>query len=274
MRKYFKAKEKLFHLLKDKGIAVLNVDCPYGKRLYQRLPARIFKRDISICGNAYLRVVSRKTEDFFQDIIIEMEGKKSFRLKTYLLGEHNVYNILLASAICLSTGVDVSSIVRGVENTKVIPGRLQFLRHKGILGFVDYAHTPDALYKVLVTLKSMGFRRIITVFGCGGDRDGTKRPKMGEVASLLSDTVILTDDNPREEDPTGIIRDILRGVKKENILIRRPRREAIKKAVQISRKGDAILIAGKGHEQYQIVKGKKRFFDDYQYLREYLRCLK
>lgn len=275
MENYFQSKQILFKLLKRKGKSVINVDCPYGRRLHKKISGDKNVLSVSLTDRqAFLRLVSLKQNGLNQEIEVGAGRSKRFKIKTSLPGKHNVYNILLSIGACLSLGVDLDSIVRGIQKTRHIPGRLQYFQYKGIVGFVDYAHTPDALFNVLSTLKSMNFRRIITVFGCGGNRDSKKRPRMGRIASRLSDYVIVTDDNPRYEDPVSIIRDITSGIKKQNFTVKRPREAAIRQAVRMSRAGDVLLVAGKGHERYQIIRDRRIFFDDYDNLKKNLRCLK
>jgi UDP-N-acetylmuramoyl-L-alanyl-D-glutamate--2,6-diaminopimelate ligase len=167
--------------------------------------------------------------------------------------------------------MDLSTIKEGLMDVEYIPGRLEFLRcGQKFWVIVDYAHTPGALEAVLLAIRGLFPRRLITVFGCGGERDRGKRPLMGEVASRLSDIVILTNDNPRWEDPISIIKDIEMGIKSKNYRVIEDRREAIKYALMKAKEKDAVLIAGKGHEDYQIIGDSKVPFDDRKVVRSIL----
>ena len=209
--------------------------------------------------------------------MITPEGERSFQAP--LIGEVNIYNILAASAAALSLGIHLDTVVDGIERLRVVPGRLELVENKrGLTLMVDYAHTPDALLKTLKTLRPLVNGRILTVFGCGGDRDKGKRYEMGRVSGENSDLVFITSDNPRSEDPLSIIAQIKEGILESGLtqlnasgyesitgpgyFIEADRREAIRKAVSIARKEDLVLIAGKGHEDYQIIGSKKIAFDD------------
>jgi UDP-N-acetylmuramoyl-L-alanyl-D-glutamate--2,6-diaminopimelate ligase len=178
-----------------------------------------------------------------------------------LFGSFQTENILAALTLCTSLGVSPEQACKSLSSFGGVPGRMEFIPNsKGLFVFVDYAHKPEALEKVLLAIQGGG--RIWTVFGCGGDRDRSKRPVMGEIATRLSHHVILTSDNPRSEDPISILREIESGIEKKNFEIEPDRRAAIEKAVQSAAPGDIVLIAGKGHEDYQIVGSEKRHFDD------------
>jgi UDP-N-acetylmuramoyl-L-alanyl-D-glutamate--2,6-diaminopimelate ligase len=203
-------------------------------------------------------------------------GAEKLAIRSPLLGRFNLENILLAMGVAHSLGTPSEAILKGIENLKGVPGRLEKIPNdRGILVFVDYAHTPEALARVGENLRKLVRGRLITVFGCGGDRDRTKRPVMGREAALFSDLVIVTSDNPRTEDPEKIIDEILPGLEevgypKDRIFRIGSREEALKKAVALARKGDLILVAGKGHEDYQIVGTKKIPFSDQEVLRKLL----
>jgi UDP-N-acetylmuramoyl-L-alanyl-D-glutamate--2,6-diaminopimelate ligase len=199
-------------------------------------------------------------------------GSGGLRIRTRLMGLHNISNILAATGIAIASGVEHEYIKKGLEGLALVPGRLESVGVDAPFRiFVDYAHTDDALYNVLTLLAGLAPRGIITVFGCGGDRDKLKRPRMGRVACELSDKVVITSDNPRSEDPRDIIADITKGTrgKFSNFLIEEDRAEAIKRALRMARKGDIVLIAGKGHERYQIVGDKMRPFDDREVVKSY-----
>jgi UDP-N-acetylmuramoyl-L-alanyl-D-glutamate--2,6-diaminopimelate ligase len=279
MEEYFKAKSLLFSSLgEEEGQAktIINMDDPKG-----RVVKKITKASIVSYGlgdNCSVRAA---------DIHSSVEGLH-FRLTTptgdipitsTLFGQMNVYNILAAAAVAFSLDIDLNTISRGIERLAFVPGRLQHVENKqGLSIFVDYAHSTDALKKVLQTVKQLTKGRLITVFGCGGDRDKGKRPDMGRVAGIYSDCAIITSDNPRGESPAKIADEIETGVKESGLTritldsssnargyeIILDRRRAIHTAVKMVHKedGDIILIAGKGHEKYQIIGNRKRHFND------------
>jgi UDP-N-acetylmuramoyl-L-alanyl-D-glutamate--2,6-diaminopimelate ligase len=194
------------------------------------------------------------------------------------VGDFNLANLVLAVGMALGQGIDPASIAAGISRQRAVPGRLERVDNQvGILCVVDYAHTPDALERALSTMRPLTSGRLIVVFGCGGDRDPTKRPLMGEVAARLSDLCIVTSDNPRSEDPGRIVEMVCAGVRRTQLVEQRAeelpwstrgfhvevdRRSAIRRAVQAARPGDTVLIAGKGHEDYQILGTQKVHFDD------------
>lgn len=259
---YFKAKAILFKKLKEKGVAVLNND----DRKVVSLK-RIIKNKVITYGvkkDAMVRATDiRLSLDGSRFSVGTPEGRIEVAAK--LVGMHNVSNILAAIAAGIALGIKFSIIKKGVEAVSCVPGRLESVN----LGqpfkiLVDYAHTDDALFNVLNALRQLAKKKIITVFGCGGNRDRSKRPRMGEVACRFSDRVIVTSDNPRFEDPHAIIKEIEAGIKGKfvNYDIEPDRRSAIEKALNMAEEGDIVVIAGKGHEDYQIVKGKFLPFDD------------
>jgi len=201
-------------------------------------------------------------------------NKEKVSFKTSLIGEHNIYNALAAIAWADKEGIDLSTVKDALDKFSGVPGRLQRVASKAeFTVFIDYAHTEDALRNVLIALRKIGKGKIITVFGCGGDRDRTKRPKMGEAATELSDYAIITDDNPRCEASEDIIQDIEKGIKKNNYLVMPERKDAIIKSLSLAKGGDIVLIAGKGHEGYQARKGRKVHFDDRETAEECLRSM-
>lgn len=260
---YFKAKTKLFKKLKKNGIAVINNDDKMAASLKRRINKRILTYGI------------RKRSDVMaKDIRLSM-GSSSFLVKTpsgsfsvvtRLIGMHNISNILASIAAALALGIGLDVIKKGIESFRSVPGRLEPVdRGQPFKVFVDFAHTEDALYNVLSLLRDVAQEgRIITLFGCGGNRDRSKRPLMGKVACRLSDKVVITSDNPRLEDPDLIISEIEKGIKGRftNYEISPDRKKAIDKALRSACSGDIVLIAGKGHEKYQIVNDKIIPFDD------------
>ena len=204
--------------------------------------------------------------------MLDVFNNYSEKVTTRLPGRHNIQNCLAAAGLCLAVGIKLHDICKGLSALQAVPGRLQPVQSEACekLGFqvlVDYAHTDDALKNVLKTLQPLCTGRLIVVFGCGGDRDKTKRPRMARIAEELADIVVVTSDNPRTEEPEAIIADILTGfsdTKQPHILVESDRAEAIGLAVSIARRGDIILLAGKGHEDYQIIGTEKRHFSDFE----------
>jgi UDP-N-acetylmuramoyl-L-alanyl-D-glutamate--2,6-diaminopimelate ligase len=275
MESYFSAKEKLFNgsLGSRPGASVINVDDEYGRRLFK-----------SAGGDRITYGFGNRSDVGTDDIKLSPRGL-SFTAATpagrveivsALVGRFHVYNILAAVATGLALEASLDDIALGVAECSNVSGRFEQVTLSGSLQapfavIVDYAHTDDALRNVLQTAREVaGSGRVITVFGCGGDRDRTKRAPMGELAASLSDVAIVTSDNPRTEDPEAIIGDIEAGLKR----VSRPyvkltdRREAIFHAIGEAREGDVVLIAGKGHETYQIIGERKLHFDDHEVARE------
>lgn len=189
------------------------------------------------------------------------QGKLS--ISSRLLGRHNVYNILAAVATAQALGFASDTISKGIASLQAVPGRLEPVPNdQGITVVVDYAHTPDALEKVLRTLQETKPSRLITIFGCGGDRDRGKRPLMAKAAASYSDTTIVTSDNPRSEDPQKIIDEVIVGFDGNDYTVVVDRGEAIRRGIEMAHPGDAVLIAGKGHETYQIIGEERHPFDD------------
>ncbi len=267
MEDYFRAKLRLFTELAAGARAIVNGDDPYSGRVVEATRARV-----------WTYAIDRPADLRAADVQISLNGVRftahtpegSVALRSPLVGRHNVHNILAAVGVGLAQGVPLEASAAGVAALKNVPGRFEQVdAGQPFTVIVDYAHTEDALYRLLTTAQSVRTGRIITVFGCGGDRDRGKRPKMGRVAARYSDVVVVTSDNPRTEDPDAIIREILPGVEAGlreaghgRYLIHADRRAAIAEAIRLARPGDLVLIAGKGHEDYQIIGKEKHPFDD------------
>jgi len=215
-----------------------------------------------------------------RDIVVTAKGTtltidhdgSSWTIKSSLVGAFNAYNLTAAFAAAVLLGIDPDVARRGIQSVKRVPGRFErIVSEDGVVAIVDYSHTPDSLAKALETARGLvGKGRVISVFGCGGDRDKGKRPLMGAVASSLSDLAVVTSDNPRTEDPDAIIAAIMTGVVEGSETVIRPsRRTAINHALKLARPGDIVLVAGKGHENYQIIGTVKKHFDDSEVIREY-----
>ncbi len=275
MEDYFEAKKRLFFLNKKKRTAIVNQDDPWGKKLIGELPMTTITFGLeaaALIQAAQIELSEKKTT-----FLISYPGGE-VEIETALLGLHNVYNILASFAAGLALNVDLSAICEGIKAVKNIPGRLEKIEsHLDFTIFVDYAHTELALRSVLQTLRGFNPRRLIVVFGCGGDRDPSKREKMGQVAGELADLIFVTSDNPRSEDPLSIMAQIEKGILKNGIkkyFLEPDRRLAIRKALQVARKGDIVLVAGKGHENYQEIAGKTIPFNDSLVIRELISELK
>lgn len=280
MENYFEAKKKLFDggLGEKPASSVVFVDDEWGAKLAKGLKEN---------GQRVVTFAINSSADLTpENIEVSLLKGTSFLLKTPsgnrqvtspLVGKPHVYNILAATAASLELGYDLDKIVQGIETCVGAPGRFERVPHDGDFAIVvDYAHSDDALLNVLKTARDLTKGRIITVFGCGGDRDKTKRAPMGEIAGKHSDLAIITSDNPRTEDPLEIISQIEIGIKDTNCpyLVVSDRREAIHTAIQKAKPGDVVLIAGKGHETYQIIGNNKYHFDDREIAREALEKLK
>lgn len=268
---YRKSKEKLF--FKTSIANIINIDDDGGKKIYENIKylktpvytygidneADFMARDIQISSNGVSYKL--KTPTYEDDIFVPIPGK------------FTVYNTLAVIAACYMLNLDKDVIIKTLKNTNGITGRFEIVENdKDINVIIDYAHTPDALENILNTVKEFAKGDIITVFGCGGDRDKIKRPLMGKISQKLSDICIITSDNPRNENPNLIIEDILSGLDKDikNYKVIIDRKEAIEEAIKIAKKDDIIIIAGKGHENYQIIGKNKYHFDDKEIVKGYL----
>ena len=196
-------------------------------------------------------------------------GNTTFNVQVHLPGEFNAYNALAAIATALAEGLDSEVVTRGINNLQSVPGRFETVNYQQDYNiFIDFAHTPDGLEKVLQTLKAVPHRRLITVFGCPGDRDKTKRPVMGRIAEQYSDVVIVSSDNPGSEDPGEIIVDILTGMSSTPVVLP-DRQDAVRHALSVAGKGDIVLLAGKGHETYQLIGERHVPYSDRQAVETY-----
>lgn len=270
MESYFASKRRLFEQMdgetRKSGTAVVNIDDVHGARLasarYERLKILTFGRSVKADFRA-----SEIRSDFDGTRFALAFRERRFLVRTPLIGAFNVYNAVAAIASAYAVGLNLREIVAKIADAPQVPGRLEAVMPRKINYrlFVDYAHTPDALENVLATLRGLEPRRIITVFGCGGDRDPTKRAPMARAAALGSDYCVLTSDNPRTEDPWQILEDAEKGfpgVAGRDYEVIEDRREAIKRAVFLSEERDIVLVAGKGHETYQEIHGVRHDFDD------------
>lgn len=264
MDAYFEAKKLLFtHYLADDGVAVINVDDEHGKALFDGLNASMRKVSVSRLAKDFADVRPegsvKSTEDGLEFTLPMISSEK---FTTPLCGDFNVDNVLLVLAWAKSVGISEKAMREAIATVRV-PGRFEKVWNKnGKHVIVDYAHTPDALERVLATARSLCRGTLSVVFGCGGDRDKTKRPIMGAIAERMADKAWLTSDNPRTENPSDIINDVRTGMTTDKFTVVEDRAEAIAKACSAMKEGDWLVIAGKGHENYQIVGKTKHHFDD------------
>jgi len=286
MEEYFRAKSLLFthEEFGDSGPPVINIDDPWGRRLSE-IVGEIAVTYGTGSPDASVRVIRAVSGDAGLSLKITTPAGE-IDIASGLLGKMNVYNILASVAVSIAMNLDPNVIKSGIEAVGSVPGRLEPVPNdRGINVLVDYSHTPDALDKVLQAVREFTAGKLFVVFGCGGDRDRAKRPMMGEIAARLADAAIITSDNPRSEDPFDIISEILEGVntaaagKRESrsypegdgvYWVEPDRRKAIVQAIETARSGDAVLIAGKGHEDYQIIGDERIHFDDREVAREAL----
>ncbi len=266
-KEYIGVKKSFFDMLPKAAFALTNLDDKNGDVMLQNTSAK--KRSYALKSMADYK--AKVLENQFSGLVLSINGKE---LWTKLIGDFNAYNLLAVFAISQELGDDETEVLTVLSQLNSVDGRFQYIRSNGgITAIVDYAHTPDALDNVLRTIENIRTKNetVFTVVGCGGDRDKTKRPEMASIACNLSDKVILTSDNPRSEDPNTIIEDMMTGVdgthfKKTLSII--DREQAIKTAVSMAESNDIILVAGKGHEKYQEIKGVKHDFDDMATLKE------
>ncbi len=272
MENYFIAKSKLFDKVKRGNKSIINIDDKWGAELYEKNSSRSISYSLDT-GNLTGRIAEYTNHDMVVDIVYK--GDK-YTFTTELMGKFNLYNILGAIGAAIALGMELEDIILNIKNAKKVPGRFETVNEKqDYMVVVDYAHTDDGLINILQALKELRKGKIVTVFGAGGDRDKTKRPKMAKAAAKYSDYVIITSDNPRTEDPSKILEDIVAGLKEiefpnERYDVIADREAAIAKAILFANKDDIILIAGKGHEDYQIIGKEKHHFDDREIARKYI----
>jgi UDP-N-acetylmuramoyl-L-alanyl-D-glutamate--2,6-diaminopimelate ligase len=250
---------------------VINRDDEYARRF--RIHPKTQTYWYGLGQDAGLR--ARHISSGFQGLKFEVQcGKQRFAIESPLIGKINVYNILAACGTGLSYGIPPETIASGIASLRAVPGRFERVDEgQPFVVAVDYAHTDDALRNVISVARGLNPKRIITLFGCGGDRDRTKRPLMGIAAAEASDFVVLTSDNPRSEDPLAIMNDALVGIRRKDVphVVEPDRATAIARALKEARAGDIVILAGKGHETYQVLKDRTIAFDDRAVAREVLR---
>lgn len=257
---YLRAKKRFFDELPKEAFALTNVDDKNGEVMLQNCMAEKKTYSLRTLANFKTRIL----ENSFEGMLLEMNGRE---VMMPFVGRFNAANLTAVFGVAVLLGFDELEVLTRLSSLKSVSGRFETIRENGVTAIVDYAHTPDALDNVISTINDIraGEGNLITVVGCGGNRDKGKRPMMAREAVNGSNRVILTSDNPRDEDPQDILNDMLQGVEvseRRKVLVIADRREAIKTACALAQKGDVILVAGKGHENYQIIKGTKHHFDD------------
>ena len=269
MENYFNAKSKLFENLSSDKIAIINIDDPWGQRLTHRTLAKILTYGFSDKADIHPKSVSYSMNETVAQIYV---NGNSLNIHTPLIGSYNLSNILAAICAATAQGVDLGGLRIIKKKLIPVPGRLELIEHStpGKV-FIDYAHTPDSYDKVLTLIREISptNSKIISLFGCGGGRDASKRPVMGRIASQLSDKIIITSDNPRFEDVSVICQEISSGISKNNYLTIPDRKKALLTALSMLDDNSVLAIFGKGREEYEIVDGKKLFHSDVKIVQEF-----
>ena len=265
MDNYFKAKALLFEHLKENDFAVINADDEYGDRFISVVPegVRVLTYGVRQQSDVMARNINFSLNGAEFTLVA---NAKEHKVNLHMNGMFSVYNVLAAVTAALAIGIDIETALKALQNVKGVAGRFEVVVKKPLV-IVDYAHTPDGLENVLKSAREITPEdgKLICLFGCGGDRDATKRPKMGAIAEKLADKIVITSDNPRSEDPQTIITDIIAGLKSvntESVIVEPDRGTAIALLKTIANNNDVVVIAGKGHEDYQILKDKTIHFDD------------
>ena len=272
MDNYFKAKALLFEHLKENDFAVINADDEYGDRFISVVPegVRVFTYGVKQQSDVMAKDIKFSLNGAEFTLVtsyhIDAKGSKEYKVNLHMNGMFSVYNVLAAVTAALAMGIEIEIALKALQNVKGVAGRFEVVVKKPLV-IVDYAHTPDGLENVLKSAREITPEdgKLICLFGCGGDRDATKRPKMGAIAEKLADKIVITSDNPRSEDPQTIITDIIAGLKSvntESVIVEPDRGTAIALLKTIANNNDVVVIAGKGHEDYQILKDKTIHFDD------------
>jgi len=260
MDSYFQSKLKLFKKLKSNKNAIINIDDKYSNQIIDSTKCNIIKYSLK-----------KRTDIFIKKFTCDLNGtraivnifNKDFKIKSALIGKYNLYNILASIGACIALRIPKESIINSINLFKSIPGRLESIPNKSNKKiFVDYAHTPDAYENVLSTLQTYSNKKIITVFGCGGNRDNSNRSKMAAIAEKFSNFVIVTSDNPRNENLKKIISEIIAGFKKNNYKVNLNRKEAIKDGIKMMSKNHLLIILGKGRENYELINKIKIYHSD------------
>jgi UDP-N-acetylmuramoyl-L-alanyl-D-glutamate--2,6-diaminopimelate ligase len=272
MDNYLAAKSLLFENLAPTAFAILNKQSDAAEKIAAQTKAKVLYYAVDEPSDIRANVIAATSNETVYDLSY---NGKTLLVHSPLLGKHNISNHLAAAGLCLAAGIDLATVVKGLGAMRIVPGRLEAVRcGQEFAVLIDYAHTDDALQNVLATLQPLCKGKLTVVFGCGGDRDKTKRPRMAKIAHRMADRIIITSDNPRTEDPNQIIADIAAGLpnaKAMNVTIEPDREKALGLAIKTAANDDIILIAGKGHENYQIIGKKKRHFSDREVSEKFLK---
>ncbi len=280
MEDYFNAKKRLFtELLKNDALAVINLDDAYGRKLIEQLSN---KKILYSMENPQADIYVKNYRLKFKgtEINVDIKKKKEIFIKTYLLGIPNIYNVISAVSVAVALNIPFDIIESALLDAHSPEGRFERVDEgQDFLVFVDYAHTPDALERLLISVRKLKEEiskngKVVTIFGCGGNRDRGKRPQMGKIATELSDYVILTSDNPRWEEPRQIIREVEEGILKDNYIVVLDRAMSLWIGTRLCKNGDILIVAGKGHEDYQEIKGERYSFSDREVLIKALKKLR
>jgi len=268
-KNYIEAKKIFFDNLSSKSVSLYNSDDKNGRIMIQNTSSKI--KSFSIHKNSDYKI--KIVENNLEGLVVEIQNNV---IHSQISGNHNAYNLIAAYAVCDLLGLEKQKITQSLSVLESVEGRFEVISENNKIGIVDFAHTPDAIKKVLLSLREYVSKKnkLITIVGCGGGRDKLKRFKMGRISSSLSDISIYTSDNPRDEDPNQIIKDMLEGVETENrdkVLVIENREKAIEKGVKLSNEKDVVVVLGKGHEKYQLIGNKKIEFSDKEKLSYYLK---
>ena len=264
MESYYESKKRLFTEY-ESDYKIINADDPYGRRLAREVGGEV----ITYGKEGDLKILNFDTAFGGSKIEVEYRGKK-YSFETNLIGDFQAYNLAAAIAFALEEVIEPEVIEKALKNVKV-PGRFEVVYSNRFAVVVDYAHTPDAIDNVLKTARKLTKGKLISVYGAGGNRDREKRPLMGEAGERWSDVLVITSDNPRDEEPEEIIKDILKGIKdKSKVIVEPDRKKAIERALKMAKEGDLVAVLGKGHETYQEIKGVKYPFNDAEVIKNLL----
>lgn len=265
MKNYALAKQKLFRKMKEQGTCFINID---DDNSYHFLLPENHNITYGFRNGSY-RITNMTYSLGHTDFIVSHEGEKTYQMK--LIGKHNLYNMLVVIMLLDELGIEESEIRKTISLLEEPRGRMECVRYHDALIIVDYAHTPDAVSNAIRAVLEIPHGKIYTIIGCGGDRDRAKRPEMGKIATDLSDYVIFTSDNPRNEDPEHILEDMEHGLDNTNYEKIVNRKEAINRGIQMLQKSDILLLLGKGHETYQVIGNKKIHFDDMEEVKKIIK---
>ena len=261
MEKYFLEKLKLFTSLKEEANAVINIDDIYSERIISKIKSKVITYGIN--KKADIKLISKKMSYKGMKLIIELFGNK-YTLNTKVVGTHNIYNIMAAIGACIANNISIQLIIKSIEKIHGIPGRMEFVGNEKNRIFIDYAHTPDAYENILKMINDLKDKedKIITLFGCGGDRDREKRPEMAKISERYSDKIIVTTDNPRTESIDNIIKHIIHGFEHRKHIVIEDREVAIIESIKMMSENSVLIVLGKGRENYQIIDSEKKYHND------------